>query len=137
MNAAATISSPAGLIVLNAGDAAIINGTLVSGNTTTVNVDFGNADGGFGGSLLFAGDVDAPLAIFNGAADTVGDSFNTIKPDQDVGCADADSGEWFRAGGESEWGFFGAGYYGFGYPGIDPGAWRRNGSFSFGCWRHR
>ncbi len=84
MNAAAIISSAAAGVTLNAGDNATINGTLVGSTQVSVNVDFGNLDGGVGGVLVFAGDVDAPLAVFSGAADTAGDSFN-VRPDQDVG----------------------------------------------------
>ncbi|WP_254508229.1 autotransporter-associated beta strand repeat-containing protein [Anatilimnocola floriformis] len=83
VNAAATISSGASGVTLNAGDNATINGTLVSATAIIVNVDFGNADPGVGGGLTFAGDVDAPLATFNGSTDTAGDTFD-VRPDQDV-----------------------------------------------------
>ena len=82
--AGVTISSGASGVTLSAGDNAIINGTLVSATLITVNVDAGNADPGVGGSLTFTGDVDAPLATFNGSTDTFGDSFD-VRPDQDVG----------------------------------------------------
>lgn len=84
VNAVATISSATAGVTLNAGDNATINGTLVSATQIAVNIDSGNADPGVAGALTFAGDVDAPLAMFSGSADTLGDSFN-VRPDQDVG----------------------------------------------------
>jgi fibronectin-binding autotransporter adhesin len=135
INATATISTAAGLITVNAGDNATILGTLVSGNTITVNIDAGVADPGVGGSLVFDGDVDAPLAVFNGSADTNGDSFD-VRPDQDVG----DVLTPIQVFGFAPF----AGAYpvgdrlivdiaGLGTPTLTIGPGARNGSFSFGA----
>ncbi|WP_254508011.1 beta strand repeat-containing protein [Anatilimnocola floriformis] len=75
-----------GVITLSAGDNVTIpTGTrLAAAGTVTVNIDAGNADPGVGGSLVFDGDIDALNAVFNGAGDTNGDSFD-VRPDQDAG----------------------------------------------------
>ncbi|WP_425619265.1 PA14 domain-containing protein [Anatilimnocola sp. NA78] len=89
--AGTTISSAAAGVTLSAGDnLSLPAGTTVAAATgIVINIDFGNADAGLGGTFTFAGDFDdlaAPVnaAIVSGAADTVGDTFN-IRPDQDAG----------------------------------------------------
>jgi autotransporter-associated beta strand protein len=80
--------SAGGVITLTAGDNATVPATalLVATGNVAINIDAGDADPGVGGSLVFDGDVDAPLAIFTGSADvgagSPGNSFN-VRPDQD------------------------------------------------------
>ena len=76
--------------MLSAGDNATLpSGTTVTaGTTVTVNVDTVTAGNTTGGTLNFAGDIDATLATFNGDTFVDGggndDTFN-VTPDQDAG----------------------------------------------------
>src|SRR4029450_5378496 len=67
VNAGITVQSTGASVTLHAGDNAPIGGagTLLSAATTlTINIDFGNADGGSGGTLNLpaAADIDAASA---------------------------------------------------------------------------
>ena len=136
VNAGVTIQSTGSTVTLNAGDNATIPLTsrIAAAGTVTINVDFGNADAGSGGGLSFAADVDAPLAIFNGAADTLGDSFNSIRPDQDVGDVLTPIQVFGLAPNANPNGdTLVLDITGLGIPVLTLGPGARNGSFSFGA----
>ncbi len=130
------ISSAAATVTLNAGDNATIplGSRLTAAGNVTVQVDAGNADGGLAGSLSFAGDVDALLAIFNGTTDSVGDSFNTIRPDQDVGDMLTPIQVFgFDPPANPNGDTLVLDITGLGIPTLTLGPGPRNGSFSFGA----
>jgi fibronectin-binding autotransporter adhesin len=87
LNASTTISSASASVTLNAGDDATINGHITSGGTTTINVDFGDAESagatvtaGDGGTLTIAvaSVITTPNSTAGGAYLNSGNDYDTF-----------------------------------------------------------
>jgi fibronectin-binding autotransporter adhesin len=85
VNVGVLISSAQASVTLNAGDNATITGNISSGTTTTINIDFGDAESagptatpGDGGTLVITGTITTPNTPAGGAFLNGGNDYDTF-----------------------------------------------------------